>query len=147
METRATYDRAKEALCKRFKPELKRELYSVQYQFKKRQPDEHWADFVVNLWVLADRAFLELQEAQEELSLDQFLGEVTNQQVAFAVRQRKPKTLNDVVAYTLELESYLKGKLVSVAGVTGEETEVAAVRTRQDQVMEMLQSIVEHVIA
>ena len=62
METRATYERVKEALCKRFKPESKQELYSVQFQSKKRQPDEHWADFADNLWVLADRAFPELQE-------------------------------------------------------------------------------------
>ena len=80
-----------------------------------------------------DRAYPELQEeAQEKLSLDRILGEVTNQQVTFAVCQRKPKTLNDVVAYTLELELYFKGTPASVASVTGEETEVAAVRTRQD---------------
>ena len=47
--------------------------------------------------------------------------------------------------HTLKLESYLKGKPASVAGVTGEDTEVAAVHTLQDQVMEVLQSIVERI--
>ena len=46
--------------------------------------------------------------------------------------------------HTPELELYLKGKPASVAGIMGEETEVAAVPTRQDQIMEMLQSIIEH---
>ena len=92
-EARATYEGAKEALCNRFKPESKRELYSAKFQAKKRRPDEPWADFADNLRVLADRAFPELQEeAREKLSLDHFLGEMTNQQVAFAVHQRKPNT-------------------------------------------------------
>ena len=54
--------------------------------------------------------------------MDRFLREVTNEQVAFAVCQTKPKTLDDAEAHTLELESYLKGKPASVADVTGKET-------------------------
>ena len=143
-EARATYEGAKEALCNRFEPESKRELYSAQFQAKKRRPDEPWADFADNLRVLADRAFPELQEeAHEKLSLDRFLGEMTNQQVAFAVRQRKPKTLDDTVAHTLELESYLKGKPAAVVSVVDEQAEVAAMQARQDPVMEVLQSLVQ----
>ena len=144
-EARATYEGAKEALCNRFEPESKRELYSAQFQAKKRRPDEPWADFADNLRVLADRAFPELQEeAREKLSLDRFLGEMTNQQVAFAVRQRKPKTLDDAVAHTLELESYLKGKSAAVVSVVDEQAEVAAIQARQDPIMEVLQSLVQH---
>lgn len=143
-EARATYEGAKEALCNRFEPESKRELYSAQFQAKKRRPDEPWADFADNLRVLADRAFPELQEeAREKLSLDRFLGEMTNQQVAFAVRQRKPKTLDDAVAHTLELESYLKGKPAAVVSVVDEQAEVAAIQARQDPVMEVLQLLVQ----
>ena len=63
--------------------------------------------------------------------------------MAFAVHQIMPKTLDEMVAHTLELESNLKGKPALVAGVTGEETGVAAVRICQDEDMEMLHSIVE----
>ena len=109
--------KAKEALCNRFEPESKRELYSAQFQAKKRRPDEPWADFADNLRLLADRAFPELQEeAREKLSLDRFLGEMTNEQVGFAVCQRRPKTLDDAEAHTLELESYLKGSQPQLQG-------------------------------
>ena len=36
-----------------------------------------------------------------------FLGELIELQVAFGVRQRKPKTVEEAVTATLELESYL----------------------------------------
>ena len=82
MEARATYEDATHALGNRFKPESTRELYSAQFQAKKRRPDDSWADFADSLKLLADRAFPELQEeAREKLSMDHFLGEVTNQQV------------------------------------------------------------------
>ena len=65
------------------------------------------------------------------------------QQLGGVLHQRKPKTPDDVVAYTLKLELYLKGKPASAASVIEEETEVAAVRTHQDQVIKMLQSIMK----
>ena len=68
---------------------------------------------------------------------------MTNQQVAFTVHQRKPKTLDDAVAHTLELESYLKGKSAVVASVAGEQAEVGAIQAHQDPIMEMLQSLVQ----
>ena len=64
---------------------------------------------------------------------------MTNQQVAFTCRQRKPKTLDDAVAHTLKLESYLKGKLAAVASVVEE----GGIQVRQDPVMEMLQSLLQ----
>ena len=53
------------------------------------------------------------------------------------------KTLDDAVAHTLELESYLKGKSAAVAGVTEGQAEVGAIRVSQDPVIEVLQSLVE----
>ena len=86
-------------------------LYSTQFQAKKRRPDESWADFADGLKLLADRALPELQEeAQEKLSLDHFLWEMTKQQVVFAVRQRRPKTLDDAVA----IEYFVTAVLVTI---------------------------------
>ena len=141
-EAKMTYAGAKEALRNRFEPDSKRELYSVEFYARKRHPAEPWGDFADNLRVLADRAFPELQdEAREKLSLDRYLGEIGQQQVAFAVRQRRPKTLDDAVSHTLELESYLKQKPATVAGVTEGQLEVAAIRTPEDPVLEALKSL------
>ena len=89
---------------------------------------------------MADRAFPELQdEAREKLSLDRYLSQIESPQIVFNVRQQHPKTLDDAVAHTLELESYLKEKPPKVAAPV----EVAAVQTQQDTIVEMLQSLTE----
>lgn len=57
---------------------------------------------------MTDKAYPDLQEdAREQLALTRYLGLLKNQQVAFSVRQKRPKTLDEAVATTLETESYL----------------------------------------
>ena len=80
------------------------------YACSSRQRSGDQMSHADNLRLLADKAFPELQEeAREKLSLDLF-REMTNQHVGFVVRQQRPKTLDDTVAHTLEMELYLKGK-------------------------------------
>ena len=54
------------------------------------------------------------------LTIERFLGELTNPQVAFAVQQKQPKTFYDAVACILETKSYLMrgAKNTRVAAVT-----------------------------
>ena len=67
---------------------------------------------------------------------------MTNQQFAFAVRQQRPKAMDEAVAHTLEMEPYLRS--TALASVSEQQAaEVAAVRTRQDPIIEMLQSLME----
>ena len=142
-EAKATYGGAKAALRQRFEPDSKRELYAAEFHARKRKPSESWGDLADDLRILADRAFPELQEeAREKLSLDRYLGQIENSQIAFSVRQQRPKTLNDAVAHTLELESYLKEKPPKVTAPVVP-SEVAAVRTQQDTIVEMLQSLTD----
>lgn len=69
---------------------------------------EGWADFAEDLWSLTDRAFPDLQaEARECLALQTYLKQLDQPQVAFSVKQTQPGTLDDVVAATLEMESYV----------------------------------------
>ena len=97
--------------------------------------------------VLADKALPEIEDkAKELLTIERFLGELTNPQVAFAVRQRQPKTLDDAVACRLETESYLLrgAKDTRVAAVTlvpnPESASVAAV-PEQETLLQLLQSL------
>ncbi|KAL5515842.1 hypothetical protein EMCRGX_G001074 [Ephydatia muelleri] len=76
-------------------------------------------DFGDELRILADKAFPAIDEkAKDLLSLERYLSELDNPKVAFAVRQRQPKTLDDAVSCTMEMESYLhqetKGSKISV---------------------------------
>lgn len=59
--------------------------------------------------MLADKAFPELQkEAKEHLTLNHFLGQIENAQIAFGVKQQHPKKLETAVTAVLEMESYLQ---------------------------------------
>eukprot|EP00731_Ephydatia_muelleri_P004957 Em0002g1133a len=118
-EAKQDFQAAKDALQKRFEPESKRQLYVVEFQTRKRRPDEQWSDFGDELRILADKAFPGIDEkAKDLLSLERYLSELDNPKVAFAVRQRQPKTLDDAVSCTMEMESYLhqetKGSKISV---------------------------------
>ena len=56
-------------------------------------------------------------EAQRLLALNHFLANIDNPQLAFGVRQRAPKTLDEAVAAILELETYLKPRPTTVGSV------------------------------
>ena len=106
-EVQADYKAVREALEKRFEPESKRSLDSVEFQARGREGGE-LERLLDELRVLADKVLPEIEDkAKELLTIERFLGELTNPQVAFAVRQRQPKTLDDAVVCTLETKSYL----------------------------------------
>ena len=104
-ETKADYNAAVGALKERFEPASKRELYMASLNSRTKKRSEDWAVYGEDLKLLADKAYPELQEAaREQFALNQFL----NVQVAFAVKQAKPTTVNDAIRLTMEMESYLR---------------------------------------
>ena len=105
---RGTYDNIAKALRQRFEPDSRRELYAAEFQTRWKKKTESWADFGDNLCALADRAFPGLgNDGKQQIALLHFLVNLSSPQVAFGVRQRKPKTVEEAVTATLELESYL----------------------------------------
>ena len=91
-----------------FRKESKQKLCLVEFQTRKRQPNEQWNAFGDELRMLTDKAFLELDDKAKELpSLEQYLCELDNPKISFDVRQRQPKTLDKAVMCTLETESYI----------------------------------------
>eukprot|EP00731_Ephydatia_muelleri_P022408 Em0014g999a len=45
--------------------------------------------------------------AKEQLALNHFVSQIENGQVAFSVRQKRPKTVDEAVCATLEMEAYV----------------------------------------
>jgi len=85
-----------------------KDLYAAEFQTQTKRRDETWGDLADNLWTLAERAFPNLDKrAKEKLSVDRFLSLLDRSKVALAVRQKKPKLLDDAVVVTLEIESIL----------------------------------------
>ena len=126
-ETRRDFKEAVKALRRRFEPESKRERYLDELNSRRRKRTEDWADFGQDVKCLADKAYPDLEEAaRQQLALQHYLGQIENPQIAFGVKQRRPKTVEETVGATLELESYLApGKTRQVAHISaGDDREV-----------------------
>ena len=128
----------------------------MEFQTRKRNRGEAWEELADTLHLLADRAFPDLQDqAKEQLSLDRYLASLDKPELALAGKQKRPKNIDEAVAYTLKMESYMRTtgstRLATVAAVTPKEevdTEntkeaaisVAAVLSKQDAMMDMLRN-------
>lgn len=144
---RASYGACKEGLQERFEPASKRELYRTEFYTRKKRKSEDWASFAEDLKTLADRAFSNLEQAaQEHLALTHYLEQIDRPQIAFSVRQKRPKSVDEAVTITLEMESYLSGGRVGQVGLETAEPEsaiVAAVQSKQDTMMDMMRLMME----
>jgi len=102
-----------------------------------------------NLPINYDRAFPELDKvAKEKPSVDRYLTLIEKPDVSLAVRQRHPKTLNDTVSATLEIEAFVslgskKGCQTPTPTVASVDSPINAIFTSKDDKMyEMLQTLV-----
>ncbi len=145
---RTDYAKARKLLKERFEPDSKCALYEAEFQARRKQPTEDWAAFGEDLKTLADKAFPELEEAaKEHLAVSHFLTQL-DAQLAFSVRQKKPKTISSAVASTQELESYRlaphnTAPLQQVA--PREPSFVDAVQAKQDAMMDLIQQLVTRI--
>ena len=62
---------------------------------------ESWPEFGEDLRTLVDKAYPSLDdEVWQQLVLQRYLSQLDNEQVAFSVEQRKPKTIEAAVGAT-----------------------------------------------
>ena len=67
-----------------------------------------WADFADDLKTLVDKGYPDLgEDAREQISLHAYLQQLEPPQVAFSVKQKRPKTLVEAVTTTIETETYI----------------------------------------
>ena len=110
----ADYKNVKKALQERFEPSCRKERYQAQFQTRKKKKEEGWADFADSLRMLVDKTYPDLEDnAKEQLALNHFVSQIENGQVAFSVRQKRPKTVDEAVSATLEMEAYIDTKTIS----------------------------------
>ncbi len=144
---RVSYARCLEVLKERFDPSSKRELYFAELIGRKKLQSEDWATFAEDLKQLVERAYPDLQEdVREQLALTRYLGQLEPQQLAFSVKQKRPKTVDEAVSATLEMESYLLPKGSRVAQVAEGYMpieRVSLVHAQNDAVVTLLQQVVD----
>ena len=125
--SRDSFEESMKALKERFEPVSKKELYIAELQARSKQRNEGWPEYAEDIRLLADKAYPDLQdEAKEQISLTHFLGQLTNSQIAFSVKQSRPKNLDEAVTATLEMESYANPRVrqnaTPVSQVSSEDT-------------------------
>ena len=149
-EVKGDYAGAKAALKSRFEPESKKSRYRAELETRRKKREEGWADFAEDLRVLSEKAYPQLQlQARECLAINAYLKQISNPQVAFAVRQKHPGNLDEAVTATLEMESYVVYQSAGVKGSVAsvqEETLVAATSSQQDtRMLSLLEKLVDRV--
>ena len=122
-ESVATYQGVTNALQERFEPKSRRTRYQAEFETRRKRKSEGWADFAEDLRSLADKAYPELQPRS---AWQTYLAQLDQPQVAFSVKQRCPKSLDEAVASTLEMESYAPLTAKHVAVVQPEDDDVAS---------------------
>ena len=141
--SRESYEEAMKALRERFEPKSRQSRYEAEFQTRRKKKSEGWSDFAEDLKLLADKAFPELQEAaRSQLAINSYLQQLDHPQVAFGVKQKRPKTIDEAVSATLEMESYVTqpGSAAAIAVVEESETTAIAAAT---QLTEKLSTLVE----
>ena len=146
--TRGSFDAATKALKERFEPTTRRTRYQAELHTRRKKKSENWADLADDLRSLADKAYPDLEaNARETLALTAYLAQLDDPQVSFGVKQKAPQTLDEAVAGTLELESYLTPKLtvasVEVETPQEEQTAIGAVSSNEK---DSLTTLVEKLI-
>ena len=141
--SRTTYEATRAALKARFDPESRQTRYRAEFQTRRKKASEGWADFADDLKSLVDKGYPDLQdEAREQLAINAFLQQLTPSPVAFSVKQKRPSTLDDAVAATLEMESYVSSQTV-VASMSPSSEEVAVCPVSETNRLEKLTRAVE----
>uniref|UniRef100_A0A1X7VQ04 CCHC-type domain-containing protein n=1 Tax=Amphimedon queenslandica TaxID=400682 RepID=A0A1X7VQ04_AMPQE len=102
-----TYDHAMAALKEYFDSPGKLDLYLTELSTRKRGHMESWVDYSEVLRNLAEKAYPDLDKsATEHIALTQFLATITESQVAFAVKQKMPRILDEAVTMVMQTEAH-----------------------------------------
>lgn len=110
----------------------------------KLQPLDLSATFADDVKNLADKALPDLNEnVRERLAIDRFLTQISEPQLAFSIQQKQPKTVNDAVATTLELQAHLSlANAASQPSTLPVDTVTHSSSVQPDRPMELLEQLV-----
>ncbi|KAL5516105.1 hypothetical protein EMCRGX_G001376 [Ephydatia muelleri] len=118
--TKANYGDTKKALKERFEPASQTARYLAEFENRRKKKTDGWADFAEDLRSLVEKAYPALQEeAKAQIALSHYLRQLDQPMTSFSVKQRTPKSLDEAVSATLEIESYQIGLPKIESGAVG----------------------------
>eukprot|EP00731_Ephydatia_muelleri_P036068 Em0198g2a len=108
------------ALKERFEPASQTARYLAEFENRRKKKTEGWADFAEDLRSLVEKAYPALQEeAKAQIALSHYLRHLDQPMTSFSVKQRTPKSLDEAVSATQEIESYQIGLPKIESGAVG----------------------------
>ena len=150
-DSAASYDATVKALDEKFEPASRKTLFQAEFQARKKKRSESWSEFADDLKTLAEKGFPDLEEkAREQLALHTYFQQLDPPQVAFSVKQKQPKNLDEAVMVTIEMKSYLPASASrrTVAMCQGEENSpvpVAPVSETTAKLTSLVERLVDRV--
>ena len=126
-------------------------MFKVEFESRRKSKAESWGDFGDEHNQLVDKAFPTLEyQAKEPFTFCRYLNHLQPAEVAFGVKERKPKALNKTVSSTIELESYLmKSHIWNSSSVfhvsTDKESTAESIQAVQQDLVGTMQRLAERV--
>ena len=141
-----SFDHAVLALQERFEPASKRELYLANFSTRQQKLSENWAEYAEDLRRLATKAYPDLDStATEQFALTHFLNAIKDPQTSFAVKQKTPKTLDEAVTATMQIESYLRSTSTETHSHCDSDLPAFFVnwKTKEDKLLNVIQGLAD----
>ena len=119
-------------------------MYAAEFQCRKKDRAKGWGDFADALKTLVKKAFPYLEAAvKETLTLNQYLTQLENPQIAFGVKRRQPSSLVEAVSFTVEMESYLQKPMKLAPVMTEEPSVVSTIQNQQGELIKTLEEVTQ----
>ena len=112
------------------------EWYRAEFESRRKRKAEGWGDYAEDLRTLVEKAYPSLQEeARVQMALSHYLRQIEEPMIAFSVKQKRPKSLDEAVSATLEMESYQTGlkTVLPFEEKPQKELEIAVIRGQSPQ--------------
>jgi hypothetical protein len=142
-----TFDHVIEALKERFEPASKLDLYVADFSMRKCKPSESWADYAEELHHLAIKAYPDLAtNAVEQFALTQFLANLADRQVSFAVKQKLPRILDEAVMAAMQIEAHLSTTRIATAESDQDSyMSLSAIQSREEKMTSLITDLCDKV--
>jgi hypothetical protein len=110
-DSKRTYRELSDALESRFAPANQTELYRAMLREKRQKPQESLPELGESIRRLAHLAYPTAPgDVTEMIANDRFVDELANFDMRLRIQQSRPKSLDDVIRFAVEIEAFCRAE-------------------------------------
>ena len=111
VDTQMDYNELVRALNDRFAPPDQMELYRIQLRERRQKASESLPELAQHIRRLTNLAYPTVPaDVKETLAKDHFIDALLDSDLRLRIKQARPRSLNDAVRHSVELEAYVKAE-------------------------------------